>query len=68
MSDATLARLSSRKFILAIFAVCVAAVLCAAGHVDGSGFVTVVLAALAIYSSANVIQKKVAADGGAQDA
>jgi hypothetical protein len=63
MTDDTLARLSSRKFILAVLAILVAAGLCWFGRIDGAGFVTVALAAMAGYMAANVAQKKVEADG-----
>jgi hypothetical protein len=55
--DETLARLSSRKFILAVLSLGCSTGLCWAGHISDGVFSAVVIATVASYITGNVIQK-----------
>jgi hypothetical protein len=54
--DAVLARLSSRKFILAVLSLMASTGLCWFGHADGV-YATVLTATVGAYMASNVIQK-----------
>ncbi len=56
-------RYASRKFLLALAALLLTAGLCYAGKIDGGVYMSVAIAAIGIYSSANVVQKATAKDG-----
>ncbi len=55
--DAVLARLSSRKFILAVLSLISATGLVWSGHISDGVFSAVVLGTVASYITGNVIQK-----------
>lgn len=55
--DATLARLSSRKFILSVLSLISATGLCWAGHIADGVYSAVVIATVGAYITGNVIQK-----------
>ena len=55
--DAVLARLSSRKFILAVLSLLASTGLCWFGHISDGVFSAVVIATVASYITGNVIQK-----------
>lgn len=55
--DATLARLSSRKFILAVLSLISATGLVWAGHISDGVYSAVMLATVGAYVTANVVQK-----------
>lgn len=55
--DALYARLSSRKFIVAVLSLFSATGLCWAGHIADGVYATVVSATVGAYLAANVIQK-----------
>lgn len=55
--DEVLARLSSRKFILAVLSLGCATALCWFGHISDGVFSAVVIATVASYITGNVIQK-----------
>ena len=55
--DATLARLSSRKFILAVLSLLASTGLCWFGHIADGVYSAVVIATVGAYITGNVIQK-----------
>lgn len=55
-TDKLLARLSSRKFILAVLSLLSATALCWAGHIADGVYATVITATVGAYLAANVIQ------------
>jgi hypothetical protein len=55
--DATLARLSSRKFILAVLSLLTSTGLCWFGHIADGVYATVLTATVGAYMASNVIQK-----------
>lgn len=55
--DATLARLSSRKFILSVLSLISATGLCWSGHIADGVYSAVVIATVGAYLAANVTQK-----------
>lgn len=57
LMDAILARLSSRKFILAVLSLISATWLCWAGHIADGVYSAVVIATVGAYLAANVTQK-----------
>lgn len=56
--DATLARLSSRKFLLAVLSLLASTGLCWFGHIADGVYSAVVIATVGAYLTANVVQKK----------
>lgn len=55
--DDTLARLSSRKFILAVLSLMASTGLCWFGHIADGVYSAVVIATVGVYITGNVIQK-----------
>ena len=55
--DAVLARLSSRKFILAVLSLLASTGLCWFGHIADGVYATVVTATVGAYIAGNVLQK-----------
>ncbi len=55
--DAVLARLSSRKFILAVLSLLASTGLCWFGHIADGVYATVLTATVGAYIAGNVLQK-----------